>query len=403
MKTNKNGIFCAGMVIMLFVSAASAATTISVKSVEQRWPWNNKVDITYEVTGGQNVEKSQFYRIEFTTVIDGKTYTIDGSSIGASAVDDTHTVTWNAPAGVRSANCTMSAAIYESNVPSGNDYMIIDLTKNSDNISFEGLLATQAESDARYNTDVYKTEKLVLRKIPAGGPYYVIPSATKTTDQDYYVGIFPVTEGQYARVGGDRLRSDIVIDIKNKIPMIWISCDDLRLSTTATTSPIPKVSTADSGTFFQRLNCKTGNRFSFDLPTLMMFMIAARAGATTDYFWNSNEMDVSKVVCKENSGKLEDVGSRTANNWGFFDVNGNVFEWGLDSNWGNSDISNYPGFIKNTSVFVPKCDGSPIRAWMGGGGYNTASSASWFKLRYASFAESTPGGDRGFRVSVIMD
>lgn len=404
MKTNKIGIICAGIGMVLFASAASAAPAISIKSVEQRWPWNNKVDITYEVTGGQDVTKSQFYRIEFTTVIGDKTYTIDGNSIGASAADDTHTVTWTAPDGVRNANCTMSAALYEANVPSGNDYMIIDLTKNSDNVSFEGLLATQAESDARYIADIYKTEKLVLRKIPAGGPYYVTSTATKTTDRDYYVGIFPVTEGQYARVGGDRLRSDLVISVEKKWPMRWISCDDLRLSDTSTTSPIPKVSTGDTGTFFQRLNYKTGNRLSFDLPTLMMFAIAARAGVTTAYFWGSDTMDETKVVCSDNSNKEpKDVGSRPANNWGFFDVSGNVFEWGLDSNWGNSDFSSYPKFIKDTSVFVPKCDGSTTRTWMGGGSYNTASSANWFKLNYASFAVSEAGRDRGFRVSVVMD
>ena len=382
-------------------SVASAATTIRVDSATQRWPWNNKVDITYTVTDGQDVSAPKFYKIVFTTVIDGNTTVIDGSTLGASAETGTHTVTWTAPSGVRSAQCTMSAAIYDSDVPSGNDYMIIDLSTGV--ITYEGLFATQPESDARYNTDTYKTVKLVLRKVPAGGPYRLLSDTTKTTDRDYYIGIFPLTQGQYARVGGDRVRSDIAISTENMTPMNWISCNDLRLSTTATTSSIPTVATTDTGTFFQRLNYKTGNTLSFDIPTIAMFMIAARAGVTTEYFWDSDTMDESKVVCKGNEGKLEVVGSRSANNWGLFDVNGNVFEWGLDSSWGSSDLSSIQSFKNLTNIFVPKCDGTATRAWLGGGAYNSASTLNWFKLRYASSGEANPGSDRGFRVSVIMD
>ena len=149
---------------LIFAAAAtvaSAATTIHVDSVTQRWPWNNKVDITYTVRDGQDVSASKFYKIVFTTVIDGVPYTIDGSTLGASANTDTHTVTWIAPAGLRCANCTMSAAIYDSDVPSGNDYMIVDLTTGD--ITYEGLFGLQAESNTRYNTATYKTDKLVLR------------------------------------------------------------------------------------------------------------------------------------------------------------------------------------------------------------------------------------------------
>jgi hypothetical protein len=42
--------------VMAAVFSASlmtfAATTVKVLSVQQRWPWNNKLDITYEVNGG---------------------------------------------------------------------------------------------------------------------------------------------------------------------------------------------------------------------------------------------------------------------------------------------------------------------------------------------------------------
>ena len=48
---------------------------------------------------------------------------------------------------------------------------------------------------------------MVLRKVPAGGSYFVgdnashasiyHPKKTWTTDRDYYIGVFPVSQHQY--------------------------------------------------------------------------------------------------------------------------------------------------------------------------------------------------------------
>ena len=390
--------------VMLFSSVASAATTIHIKSVEQRWPWNNKVDITYKVTGGQDVSQSKFYRIVFTTVIDGVTYTIDGNSIGASADDNEHTVTWTAPDGVRCADCTMSAAIYEANAPSGNDYMIVDLTKSSDNVAFEGLLATQGDSDKRYaENEAYKTEKLVLRRIPAGGPYYVTSTTTKTTDRDYYVGIFPVTQRQYELVCSDAAASSLTSENMAK-PKVSVSWNSLRTAIRSTAS-IPEVDAENSGTFFQRLCYKTGKKFAFDLPTDMMFALAARAGVTTTYFWG-DQMDSTKIVCKESDNALTKVGSRAANTWGLFDVHGNVWEWSRDNFSGKTYHSS--NFVSRSDVFTPyyREVENDLHTWLGGHSYNMASTQVYFQLDRcagdvgkAAIANNTVG----FRVSVVME
>ena len=60
----------------------------------------------------------------------------------------------------------MTAAVAVSDVPSGDDYMIIDLTKTSDNVTYEGLFATQEESNKRYNIGNYKNStRILLRKV----------------------------------------------------------------------------------------------------------------------------------------------------------------------------------------------------------------------------------------------
>ncbi|MBR2839573.1 MAG: formylglycine-generating enzyme family protein [Kiritimatiellae bacterium] len=391
--------------------AASAATTITVDSVVQRWPWNNKVDITYTIVGGQDLASGNYQKIVFTTVINGVTYTIDGvKDVGASANAGTHTVTWTLPPGVRSTSCAMSAAAYAADAPSGDDYMIIDLTKTFDNVTYEGLLATQDASNERYNTATYKTDKLVLRKIPAGGPYPTGDNAfssgndadsstTWTTDRDCYIGVFPVTQYQYKKLYGSNpssKTSTISGNTTDHRPVEQVSWDDLRLSTTASTSPIPAVA-SNSGTFFQRLNYITGNLYGFDLPTEVMFEIAERAGATTAYYWG-NAMDTSYVVCSDNSGNSTvAVGSRLPNAWGLYDTAGNVWEWCRDDKV-NGNLTT------RTDAFTPAWASGSSRRYRGGGNWlNPSSSASFRASHRDGYSSSLRNLNLGFRVSRIVD
>ena len=396
---------------------ASAATTIAIDSVTQRWPWNNKVDITYTISGGQDLAGGNYQKIVFTTVINGTTYTMDGTTdVGASANAGTHTVTWTLPEGVRSTNCTMSAAVYASDAPSGDDYMVIDLTKTSDNVTYEGLLATQDASNGRYNTATYKTDKLVLRKVPAGGPYptgdsakYASANASKTwtTDRDYYIGVFPVTQYQYQKLYGsnpsERTGATTGTNVTEHRPVEKVSWFDLRSpyndnsTDFAPTSSIPAVA-SNSGTFFQRLNYITGNKFGFDLPTEVMFEIAERAGATTTYYWG-NTMVTNYVVCTENNGgNTVAVGSRLPNSWGLYDMAGNVWEWCLDYSTASHNL------VDIADPFAPLSTSAVWRRVRGGGSWRDASSGTYF---HASYRYGMTASNRynylGFRVSRITD
>ena len=404
--------------------AAHAATGVTVDSVTQRWPWNNKLDITYTVTGGQDVASGQYCKIVFTTVIDGTTYTIDGTTdVPASAANGTHTITWDAPEGVRRTDCTMSAAVYATDVPSGDDYMVIDL--NTGVVTWEGMLASQAASNARYNTDTYKTTKMVLRKVPKtadsaslpNGPFasgyptgdadHTLPNnltstpRTWTTDRDYYIGVFPVTQYQSRAIWGswDPSQSKTAIEgnTVDHRPAETVSWGQLRgsIASTASISTIDAI-TGDSS-FFQRLMCRTGNKFAFDLPTEVMFEIAERAGSTTYYYWG-NAMDTSYVVCSENSGgSTVAVGSRLPNAWGLYDTCGNVFEIMRDEYGNGSNLANNP------DAFTPSYFNANRHYAHGGGAYSYASTSDRF---HSSMRESAGKTDEkyitnGFRVSYV--
>lgn len=410
-KTTTNGAFKLSALLIgsMLMSAVSAATTITIDKVAQRWPWNNKIDITYSIKeGGQDVSKAEYYKIVFTTVINGTTYTIDGSSVGASANKGTHTVTWTAPSGIRSKECTMTATVAVSDVPSGDDYMIIDLTKTSDNVTYEGLFATQEESNKRYNIGNYKNStRILLRKVPAGTHFTGSAKYgqgdnmnTKkywTTDRAYYIGVFPVTQDQYKKVCGTN-PSNGASDSTAQRPVTNVSWDDLRLASTAATSPIPTVN-SQTGTFFQRLNFITGNKFGFDLPTEAMFEIAQRAGVEGDYSWgDDNSLDTIKQYAVCASTRTTYVGSKKPNNWGLYDTAGNVWELCLDG-YENSNMAD------RLDVFTPTwVEGESKRARRGGGSYED-DTVTFFRAarRSGGVACTDRQNAMGFRVAMIVD
>ena len=407
------------------VACGAYASSITVDSVAQRWPWNNKLDITYTVDGGQDVSLGVYARIVFTAHIGTTNITIDGvHDIGANASNGTHTVTWTLPAGLRANDCTMEAQLLSSENPSGDDYMVVDLDTGV--VSYEGLLASQADSNARYNTDLYKSTNtanksyMVLRKVPRWRDRGELPNAAalsamngyptgdtknygssasansstnRITGRSYYIGVFPVTQYQYQKIYGENpsyFQTDTNGNIAAQRPVERISWRGLR-TTIWPNVPIPAV-TSNSGTFFQRLNYKTG--LYFDLPTEIMWEIATRAGTTTAYYWG-NSANYDYLVCQGHpAGNMSvAVGSTLPNIWGLYDTLGNVWEICLDSKL-DEDMVNW------TDAFSPaSLSGS---AWRARGGY-FGLDGKHCKSSNRGSASTSLQNYLGFRVAFIAD
>ncbi len=67
------------------------------------------------------------------------------------------------------------------------------------------------------------------------------------------------------------------------------------------------------------------------LPTEAQWEYAARAGSSGEFPWE-NPSDINRFAWHEGNahGKVHSVGSRTANTYGLYDLNGNVWEWVSD-------------------------------------------------------------------------
>ena len=421
MKTLKTTTAAITAAMALFATGAFAAS-VKIDSVTQRWPWNNKVDIKYTVNGAGSLTSFEYSKIIFTANVNGVEYTIDGArDVIASVKDGQHIVTWtNTPAGVKSDACKLSASLYRTT----GDYMVIDLDTGAyafDSLA-EGDTATAIPtlSNARYNTDIWKTDRMVLRRIPrtanadatysAGYPtghsdFSTSNSArTWTTDKDYFIGVFMVTQHQYKKIVGSN-PANAVNQVDRSGDSHWlrpvdqVKWNDLRASTASTTA-IPTISSMTGSSFFQRLKCLTGNALAFDLPTEVMFEIAHRAGVTTAYYWGSSA-DKNKTVCYDNArldgtARSVHVGSKTSNKWGLFDMSGNIFEWCRDDD-GLANLADA------TDPWTPYYNSAANAQMHGGGTYGAWNDATKTKASYReSYSKSTAQNVRGFRVSVIM-
>lgn len=393
--------------IAMSANILAASSSVEIKNVSQRWPWNNKLDITYKVSGGQDVSKGPdgYRRLVFTAKIDNVEHVIDGvHDVGANASDGEHTVTWTAPSGLRTQNCSMTAALYSSSTPSGDDYMIVNLVSRE--VTFEGLLATQEDSNARYSDGWYKTTNMVFRKVAAGGTYPVGDKATDltnnnptnwVTDRTYYIGIYPVTQWQYHKVYGSnpsRFQTEVAGNNRNYRPVDYVTWNNLRLETTRPDEEIPAVDD-NSGTFIQRLNYITGNRFRIDLPTELMWEIAAKAGKATPYFWG-DDVNVSSEYAVYGVEMPVEVGSRKANGWGIYDVVGNLYEWCRDD-VGVEQLKNAP------SPWIAASTGAVNRRTRGGRQFSEAWHQLLFRTSYREQAAPNKyAGFLGFRLAWIV-
>ena len=424
MKTVKTTTAAITAAMALFATGALAAT-VKIDSVTQRWPWNNKVDIKYIVDGAADFDSVGYCKIVFTATVNGQTYTIDGATeVIAGVGDGTHTVTWtNAPAGVKSDDCKLSASLYATS----GMYMVIDL--NTGDYAFDNLAgsdtatASPTASNARYNTDLWKTDRMVLRRVPRtsnaaasySSGYPTGHSDFSTTnsrkywqiDKDYFIGVFMVTQYQYEKLTGTNPsttahKQDATGNPHELRPVNALSQIALRTDIPSTTA-IPQVNAAGTGTFLQRLMYLTGNDLPFDLPTEIMFEIAARAGVTDPYSWGTSTDFKPYVVCYDNAKEYGStgvrqsvwVGSKPSNKWGLFDMQGNIADRCRDQ-VGLTNLADA------TDAFTPYWAGSGAFAQRATPKLNGWGNANNTKV---SQRDGNPNdwASGGFRVSVVIE
>jgi formylglycine-generating enzyme required for sulfatase activity len=160
--------------------------------------------------------------------------------------------------------------------------------------------------------------EMPLKKIVPGsfymgsddGPYNERPRHRVNITRPYWIGLYPVTQSEFKIVMG-------------KNPSNF----------SEERHPVEKVSWAAANDFCEKLTAserEAGNipePYVFRLATEAEWEYSCRAGREDDMI---DDIDHVAWYYKNSNEQSHEVGLKEPNNWGLFDMQGNVFEWCLD-------------------------------------------------------------------------
>ena len=234
------------------------------------------------------------------------------------------------------SDAKVELTVWSLNTPP--DYMVVDL--QSENRDIVRYYATSNDVPGGVLDAEYKLRKLVLRKIPARAAIYVMGSTRRANEiphtvafsEDFYLGIYPVTQSQSQLAFGRSVRNVDRFgqgDDAPYRPTCGYGWNNYRGSTaTPTDAPAP-------GSWFDSLRSATG--VDFDVPTEAQWEFACRARSETAYYCGDAAMAKQNCWYTDNTTSEIDelqytqpVGQFPPNAFGLYDMIGNVCEMCLD-------------------------------------------------------------------------
>ena len=331
------------------------------------------------------------------------------------------------------------------------DYMTVDL-RNDLTVSWFTNRVSFYESTAQFPggfaDPIYKTDVLVMRKIPAanvvwlcGSPKRQKPNECTMTaykvklTKDYYMGIYPCTQAQYKNVYGSLgLCSFTTLPKSPRVAFNNVTMSVLR-GQSFTENPNDKTLCTVNNYYWPRDGHKVTATSvigklrtlcgiaDIDLPTYAQWEYAARGGVGTDMpngKDGATAANVSEVgwYTSPKAGDYE-VGEKPANGFGLYDVIGTVAEACLDR--GRNVLSDLadtlePGWepdangsYEKSSVTVdPKGPTNSLikNQIFAGAGWLEGSSNMLLGYRASQgveYTDSSSGGFKGFRLCCSIE
>jgi formylglycine-generating enzyme required for sulfatase activity len=394
-------------VTALVFGAWADTAGISDVVVRQRWPWSRLVDIDYVL----DCAPTQRVDVALSAYNDALPLTLDPQSLSGdlyAVAPGARRIVWD-PMKSAYTNELFTRFRVDLSATAVPAYLIIDLSKS---LGEEGQITYRYDWSGNW-TDItnhteYMTTNLVLRRIPGGTFAMGSPTneALRATNEDqhnvtltesYYLGVFEVTQWQWAKLMNDAYPSFFTnLTCREARPVEWLTYDMIRGKTTAAGWPGGGMTTG----FMKALCDRTG--LTCDLPTEAQWERACRAETTGAYYCTTNAQTGRTSDNNGGTGYSTDtaspwraydttrgtarVGSYRANPWGLYDMYGNVSEWCVDhynANLGNAAVTD-PVFLsgsgntrvnRNVAYHVPISVGYMRSARRTGQDYNSGYSS----------------------------
>lgn len=312
----------------------------------------------------------------------------DGVSVSGADGVYQYSITWRPDhswPGHRIENNRARAVVTAWSTNNTPDYMVVDVADNAVANSQKYYPSAEFLPGGLLKNDEYRTTKLVMRKIMAKDVEWTMGSTPseelRNSDRErthlvkltnnYYMGVFPVTQTQwnlfYGRRYGCKFNN---VDSFSMRPVEWVCFNQIRMNKMTEAAAAAESEEWPGKPFWMSflglLRSKTG--LDFDLPSEAQWEFAARAG-NGDTKWGdgsamlnqnsdcnlsnigryaSNGGFINGVQASYDCGSTNGtaiVGSYRPNDWGLYDMSGNVFEICLD--WYADDISSLTGRVNN--------------------------------------------------------
>ena len=326
------------LLIPLMIGSMGAMPQLTLKSVSQS-ATTRRVTVEYALT------EPAIVTLDVLT---------NGVSIGAANVTHTygkvnrmvdtgtHQLHWQADKswpGFVFSDDTVSVEVTAWATNSPPDYMVVDLAGNKGERTWYA--AAEQLPDGGLKNDKYKTDYLVMRRIPAAGKTFRMGSvATEprrrsneilhyvTLTNDFYMSVFELTQGQYVNVVGILDPCNTRYGYEATRPLDWEVYRYFRGERRVWPKDGHDIDGASRLNVFRTvLNLPT-----LDLPTEAEWEFACRAGTDTSrYDGTEYPADVSSIAwLGETRTKPHAVGLLKPNAFGLYDMYGNVDEYCLD-------------------------------------------------------------------------
>ena len=424
-----NKTFSAILLSSAFVATTQAFTVTGV-SAHQRWPWNNFIDIDFNIGGAAagdtfKIDVKATYANGSQTLI-AKRFVTDPVVKGGD-----NRITWDI--GLDCPNFKaddLRVAVTATPFTNGTDgaWMIIDLSGGKNATSYPvRYTTTPPEHTLGAANEPCQTTEMWLKRIKGGSFMFCKGDASTgyfkvNMTKDYYMGIFECTQQQWAQVTGSwpsyfsntAYRASRPYDVASRQGVFgqngW-----------------PELQTPKSGSFIEKMRNRTGFP-SFNMSTEAQWEWANRCGYARGKSpaYKNEEIRYNTTtgsagfMCSPEDGGTAYVGTYPANPWGLYEMFGNVWEACIDAGCTEDNLRKYYGSLMGLTEAESTADrvevddpiGGPVSGdykapyqyyfVLRGAGWN--SSSGWLNHhgRHNS-SDNVKDGYRGVRFTVVCE